>query len=124
MISDQIKNKISPGMVIPKPVARADFIVKGWGKRRGEPALIYQIPNHNPFGRPYEKGITISEFEMAYQQLDATGFFTRKWFQANMTACDKEGSCNFTTIGGIFKLLGYARYTQGAYKSSREVFHE
>jgi hypothetical protein len=27
-----------------------------------------------------------------------------------MTACHREGTCNFTTIGGIFELLKYAVY--------------
>jgi hypothetical protein len=39
--------RLSPGTVIPKPEAKDDFTVKGWGKRNGEAALIYFIPNHN-----------------------------------------------------------------------------
>jgi hypothetical protein len=32
-----------------------------------------------------------------------------------MTACAKEGGCNFTTIGGVFEVLGYAKYERGMY---------
>lgn len=47
MIIEQIKEFVYKRTVIPKPDAKADFIVKGWGRRRGENALIYFIPNHN-----------------------------------------------------------------------------
>jgi hypothetical protein len=65
MIIQKIKT-IKPGTIIPKPEAKKDFIVKGWGTRRGEPALIYLIPNHNYPDKPFQKGITISEFIEAY----------------------------------------------------------
>jgi len=110
-----LNEKIAPGTVIPKPQARADFIVKGWGKRRGERALIYSIPNHSNPGYPHEKGITSSEWEQAFDHLMASGDFSHRWFKESMNACFKEGSCNFTTIGGIFELLGYAQYDQGTY---------
>lgn len=100
--------RLLPGTVIPKPEAKEDFVVKGWGKRNGETALIYLIPNHSDPGKPYQKGITLQEWEQAYRHLHSTGSFTRKWFNANMPRCSKEGSCNFTTIGGIFSCFGLA----------------
>lgn len=114
-ILKQIK-KIASGTVIPKIEAKSDFIIKGWGNRRGEEALIYTIPNHKEPSRPYEKGITASEWMRAYQQLKNYGEFSRDWFDKNMPECAKEGACNFTTIGGIFQLLGIAVYhKRGAY---------
>jgi hypothetical protein len=62
VIEDRIRKSAPPGTVIPKPEATASFVVKGWGKRRGENALVYRIHNHQQPGRPYEKGITVSEF--------------------------------------------------------------
>ena len=115
MIIEQIRRIAQPGTVIPKPDAKADFIVKGWGRRRGENSLIYFIPNHINPRSPYEKGITESEWEQAYQQIIKNGEFSRTWFNQNMKACDKEGGCNFTTIGGIFELLGIAYYEKPAY---------
>ncbi len=114
MIADQLA-RIEPGTVIPKPRAKGEFVVKGWGTRRGERALIYRIPNNKNPGRPYEKGITVSEFEQAYEKIMTSGEFSSRWFNENMNECSKEGSCNFTTIGGIFQLLGLAGYNLGVY---------
>lgn len=117
LVYDQIRKKIQPGMEIPKPEAKGKFLVKGWGKRGGEGALIYRIPNHSNPHKPYEKGITLSEFDIAFGHLDECGCFTRKWFSENMLRCSKEGGCNFTTIGGIFVLLGIVRYDRrGVYR--------
>ena len=112
MIIDRIRDEIVAGMVIPKPCAKADFIIKDWGKRMKRPALVYKIPNHKDPERPYQKGITEKEFEEAYKQIEATGKLTREWFNNNLSACAKEGSCNFTSIGGIFELLGIAHYSK------------
>ncbi|EGQ7932288.1 hypothetical protein VCSRO25_3555 [Vibrio cholerae] len=105
---------LEKGRVIPKPEAKADFVIKGIGKRRGEDALIYRIPSHSEKAPYYEKGITISEFGLAHNQLLKTGQFTRSWFNENLSACAREGACNFTTIGGVFCMLGIAEYTSKA----------
>lgn len=120
MIMNRIRNSISPGMVIPKPEAKGDFVVKAWGKRRDEPALIYWIPNHRNPAKPYQKGITESEFEKAFAELQRSGEFTRNWFEEHLPDCAKEGACNYTTIGGIFELLGDAAYLgRGVYERRR-----
>lgn len=116
MINEQIRRTVPPGTVIPKPDAKKDFKVKGWGRRRRENALIYFVPTHENPGSPSEKGITESEWEQAYQQITKNEEFTRTWFKQNMEACNKEGGCNFTTIGGIFELLGIAYYERSVYK--------
>jgi hypothetical protein len=116
-VLNDIKAKITPNMVIPKPHASGDFLVKGWGIRRGKPALIYTIPNRKTPTKPYEKGVTESEWEQAFQQLLGAGDFSRSWFEQSMSECAKEGDCNFTTIGGIFEALGYATYERGVYRS-------
>ena len=109
--------RLSPGTVIPKPEAKAEFTVKGWGKRNGETALIYLIPNHSDPQKPYQKGVTAGEWEQAYRRLLTTGEFTREWFDAHMPRCSKEGPCNFTTIGGIFSLFDLATYERrGVYR--------
>jgi hypothetical protein len=122
MIADRIRINIKPNTVVPKPEATADFIVKGWGKRRSQPALIYRIPNHVDASRPYEKGVTEHEFEAAYNELMRSGFLTREWFNNALAACAKEGGCNFTTIGGVFQLLGIAEYsTRGSYARTKQT---
>jgi len=115
----KIEREVTPGTVIPKPQGRADFIVKAWGVRRGERALIYTIPNHKTPTKPYQKGITVSEWLQAFEHLTDAGDFSRSWFERSMPACAKEGGCNFTTIGGIFELLGHAAYDRGTYRSTR-----
>lgn len=104
------------GTVIPKPESENDFTVKGVGMRRGEAALIYRIPTNNPdkYPRGYEKGITFTEFYKACTVLQETSSFTREWFDTNLPECAKEGGCNFTTIGGIFQLLGIGSYNGSA----------
>jgi hypothetical protein len=117
----EIENDITPGTIIPHPRNRADFTVKGWGIRRGERALIYSIPNRNRPSKPYQKGITVSDWIQAFQRLVDSGDFSRSWFKGSMPTCSKEGNCNFTTIGGVFELLGYAAYTHGTYRAKKPI---
>jgi hypothetical protein len=108
------------GREVPKPEAKAPFLIKGMGKRKGEDALIYIIPSHTG-SRPHEKGITMSEFTSAISELRNSGELTRAWFNQNLHRCANEGSCNFTSIGGIFELLGLVVYAErGRYVSKKE----
>lgn len=112
-----ITSKFQPNTKIPKPFSQSDYFIKGWGFRRGERALIYKIPNHKNPLKPHEKGITVNEFEIAYKRIRSGKDLEKKWFKTNLTGCDKEGSCNFTTLGGIFQELGLVTYDQlGVYK--------
>src|SRR5262245_13586627 len=86
-IVQRIRESVTPGQAIPKPAAKSDFTVKGWGQRRGEEALIYLIPNHGNPERPYQKGITCGEFERAYQELQRSGELSRNWFKRNLAEC-------------------------------------
>ena len=120
-INDEIRRiaKDFVGREIPKPEAKKPFLIKGMGVRRGEDALIYTIPSHT--GRkPYEKGITLSEFSSAYSELNRSGELTRTWFNKNLETCANEGACNFTSIGGIFEMIGLAIYGErGRYISTK-----
>lgn len=120
MIVERVKNEISSGDTIPKPNPKGKFLVKGWGRRRDQSALIYTIPNHKNPAKPYQKGICESEFEAAYHELKSSGKFSRQWFNSYLSACAKEGACNFTTIGGVFEMLGEAWYAgNGVYQIAR-----
>lgn len=114
MIVDRIKLSIFPDMIIPKPKAKADFKVKGWGMRRGQEALIYYIPNSRNPSLLSQKRITITEFKDAYDELMRSGKINRRWFNSELSHCANEGGCNFTTIGGIFEILGIASYKKPA----------
>lgn len=110
MVINKIRRIAQPGTTIPKPKPKGIFSVKGNGIRRDQDALIYTIPNHVNPNKPYKKGINASEFEKSYKQLKNTGKLTRSWFQKNLPKCEAEGPCNFTTVGGLFILLGKAKY--------------
>ena len=117
MVIDRVLRAAPPGTRIPKPAATAPFKVRRVGKRRGERALIYTIPNHNDPTRPYEKGITATEFEKAYARLKRSGELTHGWFRDHLPGCAAEGSCNFTSLGGLFVRLGIAAYDRrGVYR--------
>lgn len=123
MIGQQVRDLVlnSPGLEIPKPEAKAPFKIKCMGKRRKQEAFIYTIPSHSPNSKYYAKGITIPEFEIAYSELKRNGSITRSWFNSKLSACAKEGGCNFTTIGGIFELLGVAKYAErGVYIATKK----
>jgi hypothetical protein len=117
MLIQRLREVLVSGLVIPKPDAKGAFLVRGWGTRRNETALIYTVPNHKNPTKPAAKGITISEFVLAHTQLLSSGELTRSWFNTNLPACAKEGACNFTSLGGVFVLLDAARYARrGAYE--------
>jgi hypothetical protein len=111
MIFEQIKSTAKRGTLLPG----TNYTVKGLGKRRGETALIYRVPSNIGPRRHYEKGVTQSEYERAYEQLVHTGEFSRKWFNDNLSSCAAEGPCNFIAIGKTFILLGIADSKRGKY---------
>ncbi len=114
MTKEELTEKIKAlpeDTAIPKPEAMDKFRIKGVGQRRREEALIYTIPSHSEkHPKPYQKGVTFTEFFRAYTVLQETGEFTRQWFIDTLPECNEEGGCSFTTIGGIFELLGLCKY--------------
>ena len=116
LLFEELTQKIkllSAGTVIPKPESENDFTIKGLGMRRSEEALVYRIPTNDleKYPHGHEKGVTFTEFYKAYTVLQETSNFTKAWFNEKLPECAKEGDCNFTTIGGIFELLGIASYS-------------
>ena len=108
---ERIKNIAPPGTVIPKPETNRQKVV-GWGWSRGECALVYSIPNKKGKAKQSTKRIKVSDFQAAHKVLIGTGEFTKSWFNQHLRACANDGDCNFTTIGGIFELLGDARHCE------------
>ena len=116
-IVDRIRSEIKAGDIIPKPAAKEDFTVKGWGRSRGKAALVYYIPSHTHPDKPSTKRVTDADFEATYDRLVGNREFTRQWFQERLPVCAGDGDCNFTTIGGIFILLELAEYVgDGVYR--------
>jgi hypothetical protein len=120
MIFDQIKSTLKPGATIPG----TNYLFKGYGRRRGEDAFVYCIPNSRAPKKPAEKGITESEWQRAYDQFMQAGEFTRKWFEKHLPECAKGQPCNFIVIGKVFVLLGIADYEEGSGKYTRRATHE
>jgi hypothetical protein len=117
MIEERIKSKCPPGTIIPKPRSAGKYVITGWGKSRGEDALVYQLPMKPVSKNPSTKRIPVAAFERAYEELIRHGEISRTWFKKEFPNLTKDGACNFTTLGGIFILLGEAVYeSKGLYK--------
>jgi len=116
-IIDRIRENVKSGTVIPKPESTEEYEIKGWGKSRGEDALVYYVPMKPSSKTQSSKRIEVSDFESAFHELIDSGKLTRTWFDSHLPDCAKDGGCSFTTIGGIFELLGEATYhRRGEYR--------
>ena len=113
----KIKQTVLPGVAIPKPVSKEVYLVVGWGRSRGEEALVYELPPKPNTKKASRKRLPASVFDAADKEFQQNGQITRTWFQTNFPAVDADGDCNFTTLGGVFELLGRAVYAvPGIYK--------
>jgi len=116
MIFAQIRSAMKPGTTIPG----TNYTVKGIGKRRGEAALVYFIPNNHGPKKPSEKGVAESEWQQAHDQLMLHGEFSRKWFKKAMMNALQD-PCNFTVIGKVFVSLGMADHEEGSGTYTRRL---
>jgi hypothetical protein len=91
------------------------YTVKGFGKTRGQDAIVYLIPNRADPKNPYQKRFAASELRRAYDQLSNSGQFTRVWFSSEMRECAKVGPCNFLAMGAIFVGLNLAHKERGIF---------
>lgn len=111
MIIEKIKREIKPGDKIPLPSGK-NYEVIGWSERTEEDTLMYLIRKHENTKKQSRKGITASEFRKAYQKLNEDGSFDRKWYKRCFPKLNYDRPCNFSAIGGIFRLLGIAYYQE------------
>lgn len=118
MVLKRVKAVTTPGTRIPKPQSTDTYVVVGWGTSRGQEALVYQLPRKPGSKKASQKRIPASVFSQAFDILGRTGKITRPWFQATFPELEADGTCNFTTLGGIFVLLGDVRYAEpGVYEA-------
>jgi hypothetical protein len=81
--------------------------------------LVYHIPPKAGTTRASEKRLTTSAFRAAFEVLTQSGSITRRWFAAAFPELDADGGCNFTTLGGVFVLIGEAHYGgRGVYRKA------
>ena len=114
---DRIKKVAVAGRTIPKPTSSHGYAVIEWGISRGEEALVYRIPTKGNTVRASTKRVPSSVFEAADGVLAATGEITRAWFAKTFPKVWADGACNFTTLVGVFELLGDVTYAEpGKYR--------
>ena len=99
MVISEIK-KLPPNTEVKKPNSIA--YTDGWSENAE--GLRYK------FGSMRTKIVRVKLFEMALVELRATSQLTRGWFKTTFPKEQKSAPCNFTTIGGVFELLGLVKY--------------
>ena len=97
------------------------YTVKGLGKRQGEDAIVYLVPNREDPTKPFQKGVSASELRSSYDRLLSSGEFTRRWFSSAMSQCAKCAPCNFLVMGAIFVGLKLADKKYGLFTIRRPV---
>ncbi len=113
---DRIRATVPVDTWIPKPESTGKYKVVGWGESRGEEALVYEIPAEAGSLKASRKRVTASAFELSFSALQTAEGFTKSWFDEHLPDMARDGACNFTTIGGVFILLGEALYaSRGRY---------
>jgi hypothetical protein len=97
------------GTVIPKAESEKEYRITRWFYQDGQEWFSYSIAN---------KSIPISWVRGCFDQIQTTGELRTAWFRNTFYSGKDLGSCNFTTIGGLFVLLGAAeRVREGVYSS-------
>ena len=68
-------------------------------------------------GSSRTKAVPFGTLYAAYQRLTETGTFSRTWYKETFPAEARSRPCNFTTIGGVLVVLGFAEYMEnGVYR--------
>ena len=63
------------------------------------------------------KAVPFDTLYAAYQRLTETGTFSRAWYKETFPVEVADCPCNFTTIGGVLVVLGFAEYMKnGVYR--------
>jgi len=84
----------------------------------GEYAQVYEIPPRTRRQTPVEKRIPESVFKSAATELRSRGCLTRQWFCDTFPDLAAHDPCTFTTLGGVFELLGEVEYARaGVYRA-------
>jgi hypothetical protein len=92
-------------LAISKGTKIGKFTVMGPGISRGEPELLYKIPN-NCGGKPSLRRIRQSEWKSAYRYFRKHGTFTELAFHKTMPYAARNAPNGFAFVMGIFQLLG------------------
>lgn len=100
---------------VPKPKSSEVYTLKRIGISRGKKAVVYEIPKKIKSKQFSEKRIPLDVFEAAVHQIKTKGILSKTWFKQTYPDIDADGSCNFTTLGGVLELLKIVIYKQPGY---------
>ena len=99
------RKNIYDGMLFKKATVTSKIInVKKDG-------FTYEIGNKGNY-----KKVTYIEVARAIEQIEASGFINRKWYEENFPKKSRSNPCNFTSIGGVLQELGYVIYSNNEYR--------
>ena len=113
-----VERLVQDQKVVPKPQSPETYRLVSIGESRGARALVYELPKRPGSKSVSTKRIPLSAIEECASRLLETGSLTRTWFVEHYPKLEKDGTCNFTTVGGVLQLLGLARYSgPGEYAS-------
>lgn len=113
---------IPEGTKIPKPDANP-YIVNHWGLSqsggfvRKHKAMFYKMSKCNT----KLKSIPLPVFAWACKALVDTGQLSRPEYERKFELLNSSAPCTYTTLGGVFVLLGEAVYEgNGIYRRKRK----
>ena len=118
LMSQELKDRVvelqKNNTPIPKTEDRYTYILKvSVGEIYGEKKDSF----YYPVGSSKEKAVPFDTLYAAYQRLIGTGIFSRAWYKETFPAEERSRPCNFTTIGGVFVVLGFAEHMgNGVYR--------
>ncbi len=110
-IQQHVERLVREKAIVPKPQSTETYRLVRIGKSRGARALVYELPKRPESKRVSTKRIPLPVIEECAHRLFCTGSIKRTWFAEHYPQLESDGTCNFTTVGGVLQLLGLARYS-------------
>ncbi|MCI6952658.1 MAG: hypothetical protein MR839_01975 [Spirochaetia bacterium] len=112
-LKDAVVELYKNNTLIPKPNTSARILKIAVANIHGEEkdSFYYLI------GSSRTKAVPFDTLYAAYQRLTETGTFSRAWYRETFPAEARSRPCNFSTIGGVLVVLGFAEYMKnGVYR--------
>ena len=112
-LKDAVVELYKNNTLIPKPNTSARILKIAVANIHGEEkdSFYYSI------GSSSIKAVPFDTLYAAYQRLTETGTFSRAWYKETFPVEVADCPCNFTTIGGVLVVLGFAEYMKnGVYR--------
>ena len=101
---DYVKRNIYDGMIFSKVKGKSNII------RVTDEGFTYAIGSNGS-----KKKVLFVEVEEAIRKIERAGSINREWYKNTFPKSAKNCPCNFTSIGGVLKELGYVEYIERQY---------